>query len=71
MIHLAVPAPDLAGPRGLLEELPIDGTAAVHASNTEPHHHRYDLDTGQVADLRAVRMQVLGVEDAVTLDWPA
>jgi len=51
--------------RGLLKELPIDGAAAVYDSNTAPHHHLYDVDTGQVADLPADRLQVLGVQDAL------
>jgi Fe2+ or Zn2+ uptake regulation protein len=37
--------------RGLLKELPIDGAATVYDSNTAPHHHLYDVDTGAVADL--------------------
>ena len=47
--------------RGLLKALPIDGAATVYDSNTAPHHHLYDLDTGEVADLPADRLQVLGL----------
>ncbi|MDZ7857240.1 Fur family transcriptional regulator [Sphaerotilus sp.] len=49
----------------LLKELPIDGASTVYDSNTEPHHHLYDIDTGAVADLSATQLQVLGVPEAV------
>jgi len=46
---------------GLLKELPIDGAATVYDSNTQPHHHLYDIDTGAVADLPMAQLQVLGL----------
>lgn len=51
--------------RGLLKELPIDGAATVYDSNTAPHHHLYDVDTGAVADLPQARLQVLGLPEAL------
>lgn len=50
---------------GLLKELPIDGAATVYDSNTEPHHHLYDVDTGEVADLPLSRLKVLGLPEAM------
>lgn len=50
--------------RGLLRELPIVGAATVYDSNTDAHHHLYDVDTGQVCDLRDDALQVLGLEHA-------
>jgi Fur family transcriptional regulator, iron response regulator len=50
---------------GLLNELPIDGGSTVYDSNTEPHHHLYDVDTGEVADLPLAHLQVLGVPKAL------
>jgi Fur family transcriptional regulator, iron response regulator len=50
---------------GLLKELPIDGEATVFDSNTAPHHHLYDVDTGQVTDLPIGALQVLGLADAI------
>lgn len=47
--------------QGLLKELPIEGEATVYDSNLQPHHHLYDLDTGEVTDLPAERLQVLGL----------
>lgn len=51
--------------RGLLKELPMDGAATVYDSNTRPHHHLYDVDTGEVADLPEGDLQVLGVDQAL------
>lgn len=51
--------------RGLLKELPIDGGATVYDSNTSPHHHLYDVDTGEVTDLADDQLQVLGLPAAV------
>lgn len=49
---------------GLLKELPMDGEATVYDSNTAPHHHLYDVDTGQVTDLPLQALEVLGLETA-------
>ncbi len=51
--------------KGLLKELPIDGAATVYDSNTSPHHHFYDVVTGEVADLPLDQLQVLGVDRAL------
>jgi Fur family iron response transcriptional regulator len=51
--------------QGLLKELPIDGEATVYDSNTAPHHHLYDVDTGAVADLPQAQLQVLGLAEAL------
>jgi len=51
--------------QGLLKELPIDGHATVYDSNVQPHHHLYDVDSGQVVDLPAASLQVLGLPQAV------
>lgn len=49
---------------GLLKELPIDGAATVYDSNTQPHHHLYDVETGEVVDLPQEALQVLGLQAA-------
>lgn len=56
---------------GLLKELPFDGAATVFDSNTSPHHHLYHTDTGEVVDLPAGTVQVLGLPqlaDGLELD---
>ena len=50
---------------GLLKELPIDGAATRYDSNTQPHHHLYDVDTGAVADLPMAQLQVLGLPESL------
>lgn len=47
--------------QGLLRELPIDGEATVYDSNLTPHHHLYHEDTGEVSDVPAEALQVLGL----------
>lgn len=49
---------------GLLKELPVDGAATVYDSNTQPHHHLYDVETGEVLDLPQDALQVLGLQAA-------
>jgi len=51
--------------QGLIRELPIEGAATVYDSNPQPHHHLYDVDTGQVRDLPVQTLQVLGVAQAL------
>jgi Fur family iron response transcriptional regulator len=50
---------------GLLRELPIDGAATVFDSNPSPHHHLYDVDTGEVADVPLAGLQVQGLDSAL------
>jgi Fur family transcriptional regulator, iron response regulator len=45
---------------GLLRELPVDGAATVYDSNLDPHHHLYNVDTGEVSDLPTEALRVLG-----------
>ena len=50
---------------GLVKALPVEGQATVYDSDTSPHHHLYDVDTGQVRDLPQDRLQVLGLAQAL------
>jgi Fur family iron response transcriptional regulator len=51
--------------QGLLKALPIEGASTVYDSNTGPHHHFYDVQTGQVADIPDSALQVQGVAQAL------
>jgi len=51
--------------RGLLKELPVEGTAVVYDPNTSPHRHLHDVDTGEVPDLADDKLHVLGLPDAI------
>lgn len=48
---------------GLLRPLVIDGVATVYDSTLTPHHHIYNVDTGEVSDLPDGHVQVLGLPD--------
>ena len=54
--------------RGLLRKLPIEGVEAVYDSTTAPHHHFYDLVTGEVSDIDGAALQVAGL-NALAADW--
>lgn len=49
--------------RGLLRPLVIDGIATVYDSTLTPHHHIFNVDTGEVSDLPDGHVQVLGLPD--------
>lgn len=46
--------------KGLVRALIVDAERTVFDSNTSPHFHLFDSDTGQVTDIPADAMQVLG-----------
>lgn len=46
--------------KGLVRELIIDAERIVFDSNTSPHFHLYDAETGVVTDVPADQMQVVG-----------
>jgi Fur family iron response transcriptional regulator len=45
---------------GLVKELVVDPECIVFDSNTAPHYHLYDVDTGAVLDVSADELQVVG-----------
>ncbi|MFT3759621.1 Fur family transcriptional regulator [Thauera sp.] len=47
--------------KNLLRELIIDPDRVVFDSNTDPHYHLYDVDTGEVSDVAADELKVVGV----------
>ncbi|MBK8338154.1 MAG: transcriptional repressor [Sterolibacteriaceae bacterium] len=47
--------------KGLLKELVVDPGHVVFDSNTEPHFHLYDIVTGNLTDVPADQMSVIGV----------
>jgi Fur family iron response transcriptional regulator len=53
---------------GLLRELPIEGAETVYDSTTTPHHHFYDVATGEVSDIDGAALQVAGL-DALAAGW--
>ena len=47
--------------KGLVRELFVDAGRVVYDSNTEPHHHRFDLGTGELSDIPADGIEVCGL----------
>ena len=46
--------------KGLIKELIVDPERAFYDSNTEPHFHLYDVDSGKLSDIPADEMQIVG-----------
>ena len=44
--------------RKLVRELVIDPTRVFYDSNTAPHHHFYDVVTGQITDILAAAVRI-------------
>ena len=45
----------------MIRELVVDPTKIVYDPNTEPHHHFYNVDTGELADIDANQIEVSGL----------
>jgi Fur family iron response transcriptional regulator len=52
---------DLFERSSLLRRLIIDSEKVVFDSNTAPHHHLYDASTGEVTDISAGELRVIGM----------
>jgi Fur family iron response transcriptional regulator len=47
--------------KGLIREVIVDPTRVFYDPNTEPHHHFYDTVTGQLTDIEADAIHLVGV----------
>ncbi|NMG36241.1 transcriptional repressor [Azoarcus sp. TTM-91] len=47
--------------KNLVKELIVDPERVVYDSNVEPHYHLYDVDTGELTDVAAEELHVIGV----------
>lgn len=45
----------------LIREVIVDPNKVFYDPNTEPHHHLYDIDTGELTDVDASRIQISGL----------
>ena len=45
----------------LIREVIVDPNKVFYDPNTEPHHHLYNVDTGQLADIDASRIEISGL----------
>jgi Fur family iron response transcriptional regulator len=47
--------------RGLIRELIVDPTKVFYDPNTDPHHHFYDVVTGELTDIPADAVRIEGL----------
>jgi Fur family iron response transcriptional regulator len=49
--------------RGLVNECLVDPERRFYDSTTEPHHHFYNMDTGELTDIPHQNIQISGLPD--------
>jgi Fur family iron response transcriptional regulator len=54
---------NLFGERGLVTEIVVDPERRYYDSNTEKHHHFYNVDTGRLTDIPCDSIQVSHVPE--------
>lgn len=47
--------------RGLLREVMVDATRLFYDSNTEPHHHFYNVDDGELIDVGPEELSIVSL----------
>jgi Fur family iron response transcriptional regulator len=47
--------------KGLIREVIVDPNKVFYDPNTQPHHHLYNVDTGELTDIDADSMSVSGL----------
>ncbi len=48
---------------GLIREVIVDPKRVFYDPNTEPHHHLYNVDSGEITDIAADALSVSGLPD--------
>ncbi len=48
---------------GLIREVIVDPKRAFYDPNTQPHHHLYNVDTGEITDIPADDLAVSGLPE--------
>ena len=54
---------NLFGKNGLVKECLVDSDRRLYDSRTEPHHHFYDVESGELTDIADDNIEVLGLPD--------
>ena len=54
---------NLFSERGLVNECLVDPERRFYDSTTEPHHHFYNVDTGELTDIPHRNIQISGLPD--------
>jgi Fur family iron response transcriptional regulator len=44
--------------KGLLRQVPVDPSKVFYDSNMDPHHHFYDVDSGELEDIDASEIEI-------------
>ncbi len=52
---------NLFGKSGLVKECRVDSDRRVYDSRTEPHHHFYDVESGELTDISDDDIEILGL----------
>ena len=52
---------NLFGERGLVKECLVDPERRLYDSSIEPHHHFYHVETGELIDIPAGDIEILGL----------
>jgi Fur family iron response transcriptional regulator len=47
--------------KGLIREVIVDSAKVFYDSNTRPHHHFYNIDTGTLHDVAADQLHITGI----------
>jgi Fur family transcriptional regulator, iron response regulator len=47
--------------KGLVREVIVDPTKVFYDPNVTPHHHFYDVETGEITDIDGDRISILGL----------
>lgn len=50
--------------KGLLRQVLVDPSKVFYDSNMAPHHHFYDVDSGELADIDASEIEIGALPDA-------
>lgn len=53
----------LFGEKGLLREVHVDPTRTFFDSTTHPHHHFYNVDSGELSDIPGEAIEVQGLPE--------
>jgi Fur family iron response transcriptional regulator len=51
----------LLAKKGVIREVIADPARVFYDPNTSPHHHFYDVDTGQLSDIDASQVEIRGL----------
>ncbi|MEJ2181510.1 MAG: Fur family transcriptional regulator [Gammaproteobacteria bacterium] len=49
--------------KGMIKEVIVDSSKVFYDSNTKPHHHFYDVDTGSLHDICSENLAIEGLPE--------